>query len=115
MTRLETLEKMKYCPLCLRKFTLLEESGKTGKVYFFCNFCKVIIWIRDVLIGHYDEFEPVPCPTCGEKRMRFFCREDLYCKWKCPKCGTEIENKEPDLAPRIEQLKKERDGKDVLE
>jgi len=106
MTKFDNLEKMKQCPLCLRKWHIIEERGKQGKAYFACDWCKIILWVRDVFIGHYDEFDPVPCATCGEPKMRFFCREDLYCKWYCPKCKTVIEHYDPDLHPRVVEMKK---------
>ena len=55
--------------------------------------------------------EPVPCPTCGEKKMRFFCREDTYCVWVCPKCSTRVENYMPELHNKVVELQKLRDKK----
>ena len=110
MTLVGDSSKMKECPLCLRKFHILEEKGKTGKVYLVCNWCKIILWIRDAFIGHWEEFEDVPCPVCGEHKMRFFVREDFYCKWKCPKCSAEIERYDPDLHRRVVELRSARDG-----
>ena len=106
MSRFTELQKMKQCPLCLKKWHLLEEKGKTGKVYFFCNDCKIILWVRDVFLGRWEEFADVPCPTCGHARMKFFCREDTFCKWLCPKCKTTLENYEPDLHPKALELRK---------
>ena len=111
MTKFDLLEKMKQCPLCLRKWTIIEETGKKGKAYFCCNWCKIILWVRDCFIGHYDEFdsEPVPCPTCGHAKMRFFCREDTYCVWVCPKCKTRVENYMPELHTKVIELQKLRE------
>ena len=110
VTKFVNAQKMKQCPLCLRKFHIIEEAGKKGKVYFACDWCKIILWVRDTLIGHWDEFDPVPCPTCGEPKMRFFCREDLYCKWYCPKCKTAIENYDPDKHKKVQELLKIKGG-----
>ena len=110
MTKFDMLEKMKQCPLCNRKWHIIEERGKTGKAYFACNWCQIILWVRDVFIGHWDEFEAVPCPVCGHAKMNFFCREDCYCKWHCPKCGADVENKDIDLSQKVIELKKIREG-----
>ena len=97
--------KIKYCPLCHRKFTLLEENGKKGKVYFVCEWCKIILWIRDIFIGEWEKFEDVPCPVCSEKRMNFFCNETGYCKWYCPKCKATVENYDPGVHAKAKELK----------
>jgi hypothetical protein len=105
MSKFVELEKMKNCPLCLQKWHIIEESGRHGKCYFACDPCKIVLWVRDIFIGHYDEFGKVPCPTCSTD-MRFFCREDAYCKWYCPKCKTTIENYDPDIHTKAVELKK---------
>ena len=104
MTKFDMLEKMKQCPLCLRRWHILEENGKIGKAYFFCNWCKIILWVQDPFIGHYEEFEAVPCPACREPKMRMFCRADGYIKFYCPKCKTTIENEDPDLKKTVIEL-----------
>ena len=106
MPKFDDLQRMRKCPLCDRDWHIIDEHGKKGKCYFACDWCKIILWVRDPFIGHFDEFEAVPCPTCGEPKMRFFCREDLYCKLYCPKCKTTIENKDPDVAQKLVELKR---------
>ena len=119
MSKFEELQKMKECPLCFRHWHIIEEPGKTGRAYFACNHCMISTWIRDIMIGHYDEYEKVPCPICGEKDMRFFCRAEpgyfkddkqrAYVQWKCPKCGAKVESHDPDVHKRAIELKELRD------
>ncbi len=80
-----------HCPLCLGKWSMFEEPGKLGKVYFFCLKDDISIWVRDALLGKYFHIESEPCAVCGTM-MRLFCRSDEYIKMKCPKCGCAIEN-----------------------
>ena len=105
MPKFDELQKLKQCPLCDRKWHILEEKGKTGKCYFFCNYCMIILWVRDMFLNKWDEFDPVPCAVCGNTPMKFFCREDGYCKWYCPKCKATIENYDPDIHGKALELK----------
>lgn len=97
----EALKKMKYCPLCQRKWKIIEEEGKKGKAYFVCFWCEISIWIRDPMIGTWETFEKVPCPHCKNQDMTFFCRSDQYCKWYCKHCHGSIETLDPEKHRKI--------------
>lgn len=85
---------MEFCPLCDNKFTLIEESEKTGHAYFACmrQSCMVWIWVRDPMLGRWRRVESEQCPICSEKQMRLFFRQDGYIKMRCIKCGCCVEN-----------------------
>ena len=99
---------LEYCPLCLKKWRLYEEPGKTGKVYLFCVDDLISIWIRDPMLGRWKNVEKEQCPVCSEKEMRLFFRSDEYIKMKCHKCGCVIENVDND---KHEKLIKEEEAK----
>lgn len=103
------LQRMKFCPLCRRKWHIIEENGRDGKAYFVCDWCQIICWIRDHFVGKWDQFEPVHCAACRNHQMRFFCREDGYCKWLCKNCGCVIEQADPDrhsgVTKTLEEIK----------
>lgn len=92
MDKIPNKAEMEHCPLCLKKFTLVEETDKNGHVYFICTDCMISIWARDPFLGRWDQFEAVKCPTCKNTVMRFFCRSDGSCQWYCPNCKTKIEH-----------------------
>lgn len=102
-------KKLKFCPLCRRKWIIYEEPGKKGKAYFCCRWCEISIWVRDPMLGRWDEFEPVHCPTCRNHQMRFFCRSDHYCKWLCLNCGGSIESIDPEKHKKIDENTKPED------
>lgn len=83
---------MDHCPLCLKKWVIVEEEGKTGKAYFVCLPCMISIWVNDPLIGQYFRTEPVECPICNHSKTRVFYRSDGYLKYYCPKCKAIIES-----------------------
>lgn len=89
---------MSHCPLCLKKFTMYEEPGKEGKVYFICVGvkCMISIWVRDPMLGRWTRVEGEQCPVCQEPKMRLFFRSDEYIKMQCHKCGCTIENVDND-------------------
>ena len=89
------LQKMKFCPLCRRKWHIMEEPGKDGRAYFYCLWCEISVWMQDAFLGKYEEFEPVHCFVCRRHQMRFFCRADGYCAWYCPDCKCKIEQVDP--------------------
>lgn len=96
MSLFTTMQKMKFCPLCRRKWHIFEEPGKQGRAYFYCLWCEISIWVQDPMIGLWETFEAVHCFTCRSHGMRFFCRMDGYCKWLCKDCGVTIEQIDPD-------------------
>lgn len=105
------LQRMKFCPLCRRKWHIIEEDGRDGKAYFTCNWCEILIWIRDPFVGKWEEFEAVHCASCRNHQMRFFCRMDGYCKWFCLNCKCTIEQAQPgkhdDVNKTLEDVKAE--------
>jgi len=105
------LEKMKYCPLCRKKWIIFEEPTKKGKAYFVCRTCEISVWVQDPMIALWETFEPVHCACCRNHQMRFMCRMDGYCKWYCLNCGTTIEQMDPDkhahLQKGLEDIKAE--------
>ena len=105
------LEKMKYCPLCRRKWIIYEEPTQQGRAYFICRWCEISVWIQDPMIGLWETFEPVHCYVCRNHEMRFFCRMDGYCKWHCMNCGTSIEQVDPEkhkgLLKTVDEVKSE--------
>ena len=56
MPKFDDLQRMRKCPLCLRDWIIIDEYGKKGKAYFSCQWCKIILWVQDPFIGHYEEF-----------------------------------------------------------
>lgn len=82
-----------HCPLCLGKWTLVEEEEKDGKAYFACfkSTCLISIWVRDPMLGKYFNYDKIPCAVCG-KDMRLFFRSDQYMKCYCPGCKVVVEH-----------------------
>lgn len=105
---------MSHCPLCLDKFTLFEEPGKEGKVYFCCHKpkCMVSIWVRDPMLGRWGIVESEPCPVCSEPKMRLFFRSDEYIKMQCPKCFCTVESVDNDKHAAL-MKKEEAEGKRI--
>lgn len=106
---LSELSKIKYCPLCHKEWSIVEEEGKEGKMYFVClnDLCMISIWVRDSALGQYEkmmEEEPVPCPNCGNPKMRMFFRSDGFLKFRCVKCNCTVEELDID---REKNLKKD--------
>lgn len=105
------LQKMKFCPLCRRKWHIYEQEGKEGRAFFYCLYCEISIWIQDPMIPLWETFEKVHCFTCRNHEMRFFCRMDGYCKWYCKNCGCAIEQAEPGkhdgITKTVEEVKQE--------
>lgn len=105
---------LNHCPLCLKKWTMYEEPGNTGKVYFCCtnSWCMISIWIRDAMLGmwHDPASEKIPCLNCGDP-MRVFFRSDQYMKCYCPKCKIVIENIQNEDKHNAIMAKEEADGK----
>ena len=85
------MTKLKFCPLCRNKWMTYEEPGKDGRSFFVCKSCMISIWVRDPMVGRWDEFEAVHCPNCRNHQMRFFSRSDGYMKWYCVDCKCSIE------------------------
>lgn len=88
------LKKVKFCPICRKKWTIIDEQGKQGKAYFCCFKCMISVWVRDPFVGKWDKIaseDPVHCPTCRNHQMRFFCRSDGYMMYKCLNCKTVVE------------------------
>ena len=96
-TRIPSAADMNHCPLCLKKWTIVEEEGKTGRAFFVCfePKCMINIWVRDPMLGRWVYVEKEPCAVCGHKETRLFFRSDGYIKMVCPKCGCAIENVDP--------------------
>lgn len=93
-----------HCPLCLNKWQIVEENGKTGKVYFACmrQKCMISIWVRDPILGRWTRVESEECPVCKNgNRMRLFFRSDGYIKMVCPKCSCMIENVDDEKHQRL--------------
>jgi phage FluMu protein Com len=101
-------KKINLCPLCKRKWKIVEESGKTGQAFFVCLWCEISTWVRDPMVGLWDQFEKVKCTICSNM-MNFFCRSDEYCKWYCPKCKTTIETHDPEKHKKLNPEKRPED------
>lgn len=101
---------MTHCPLCLDKFTMFEEPGKEGHVYFVCHKpkCMISIWVRDPMLGRWGRVESEPCPLCSEPKMRLFFRTDQYLKMLCVKCGYICENVDPDKHAALMKAEEDR-------
>lgn len=93
-----TKADIEHCPLCDNKFTMIEEDGKDGKVYFACvkPKCMISIWVRDPMLGRWRRVQTEKCPVCSEANMRLFFRSDGYIKMVCRKCGCAMENVDND-------------------
>lgn len=87
-----TEEDLRVCPLCRRDWIAIEETEKTGRAYLACLRCEISIWVRDPLLGRWNNIEKEPCPTCNHTATRVFFRSDGYLKYYCPKCKLVIEN-----------------------
>ena len=87
-----TPEDLRVCPLCRRDWVKIEETEKDGHAYLACLYCEISIWVRDVLLGRWNNIEKEPCPVCAHKETRLFFRSDGYVKYYCPKCKLIIEN-----------------------
>lgn len=98
-----TKADMDHCPLCKDKWTLYEEAGKEGKVFFICvkPKCMIYIWVRDPMLGRYYNTESEPCPVCQEPNMRLFYRHDGYIKMKCSKCVCIVESVDPEKHEKL--------------
>lgn len=83
---------MEHCPLCLKKWKIVEEVEKTGHGYFVCLECEISIKMMDPMVGMYFKMEPVECPVCNHSKTRVFYRSDGYLKYYCPKCKGIIES-----------------------
>jgi hypothetical protein len=117
MALFDEQQKMKFCPLCHNRWHIIEEPRKDGRCYFVCDTCKISIWVRDTLLGHFEDFEKINCPMgCDNQNpMRFFCRADpgygpkeknlAYVCWECPKCKIKIETHDPDAHKHAMTLK----------
>lgn len=87
-------EKMKFCPLCRRKWIIVEDRDPQGRAYFMCRWCKIWCWVRDIFVGRWEQLrheQSVHCPNCRNHSMNFFCRMDGYMKYHCMNCEAEIE------------------------
>lgn len=87
-----TKTEMEHCPLCLKKWKIVEEEGKFGSGYFACLPCEISIKVSDPMVGMYFMIDPVECPVCNNSKTRVFYRSDGYLKYSCPKCKGVIES-----------------------
>lgn len=92
-----TKADLSFCPLCLDKWTIFEEPGPEGKVFFTCvkPKCMISIWVRDPMLGRWVKTQSEKCAVCGNM-MRLFFDSSGYIKMVCPKCGCSIENVDND-------------------
>lgn len=87
-----TKADMEHCPLCLKKWKIVEEEGAFGNGYFACLECEISIKVSDPMVGQYFKIDPVECPVCNHSKTRVFYRSDGYLKYYCPKCKAIIES-----------------------
>ncbi len=84
------------CPLCSKKFDLIQHSdhGLT-RDFYVCKLDKVAIMTTDPMVGHWNDHKDlesnleIPCVVCKDK-MNLFCRSDGYMKAVCPKCKASV-------------------------
>lgn len=99
--KIPSVEDIKYCPLCLKKWKIVDLDGKEGKAYFVCFDCEISIWVRDHMVGQWEKVEPVICGVCNNEKMRMFFRSDEFIKTYCPKCKSTVESYDEDKHRKI--------------